>query len=101
MGVLWSDLILFGMGMFPKVVSKIKLSSESSYIFVANHVSMIDIMLMGSTIRNHPIVFIGKKELEKIPFFGYVYKKTMIASIMIYNSEIIIMDISTWNCSIL
>ena len=39
---------------------------------------MIDIMLMGSTIRNHPIVFIGKKELEKIPFFGYVYKKTMI-----------------------
>ena len=40
MGVLWSDLILFGMGMFPKVESKIKLSSESSYIFVANHVSM-------------------------------------------------------------
>ena len=78
MGVLWSDLILFGMGMFPKVESKIKLSSKSAYIFVANHVSMIDIMLMGSTIRNHPIVFIGKKELEKIPFFGYVYKKTMI-----------------------
>ncbi len=78
MAVLWSDLVLFGMGMFPKVESKNNLSSKSAYIFVANHVSMIDVMLMGSTIRNHPIVFIGKKELEKIPFFGYVYKKTMI-----------------------
>ena len=38
------------------------LKPKSAYIFVANHVSMIDIMLMGSTIRNHPIVFIGKKE---------------------------------------
>ena len=76
--VLWSDLILFGMGMFPKVESKINLCSKSTYIFVSNHVSMIDIMLMVSAIRNHPLVFIGKKELEKIPFFGYIYKKTMI-----------------------
>ena len=75
MGVLWSDLILFAMGMFPKVESKIKLSSESAYIFVANHVSMIDIMLMGSTIRNHPIVFIGKKELEKFLFLVTFIKK--------------------------
>ncbi|MFL2607366.1 MAG: lysophospholipid acyltransferase family protein [Flavobacteriaceae bacterium] len=78
MAVFWSDLVLFGMGMFPKVESKINLSPGSPYIFVANHVSMIDIMLMVSSIRNHPLVFIGKKELEKIPFFGYVYKKTMI-----------------------
>lgn len=78
MAVFWSDLVLFGMGMFPKVESKISLSPGSPYIFVANHVSMIDIMLMVSSIRNHPLVFIGKKELEKIPFFGYVYKKTMI-----------------------
>tara|TARA_B100001093_G_scaffold54092_1_gene45823 strand:+ start:1448 stop:2203 length:756 start_codon:yes stop_codon:yes gene_type:complete len=78
MAVFWSDLVLFGMGMFPKVERKINLSPGSPYIFVANHVSMIDIMLMVSSIRNHPLVFIGKKELEKIPFFGYVYKKTMI-----------------------
>ena len=66
------------MGMFPKIERKIQLPNESPYIFVANHVSMIDIMLMVSSIRSHPLVFIGKKELEKIPFFGYIYKKTMI-----------------------
>ena len=35
-------------------------------------------MLLISVIRNNPLVFIGKKELEKIPVFGFIYKKTMI-----------------------
>ena len=65
-GVLWSDLILFGMGMFPKKNKPLKTTKHKPYIFVANHVSMIDVMLLVSTVRNNPIVFIGKKELEKI-----------------------------------
>jgi len=77
-GVLWSDLILFGMGMFPKKNKPLKTTKHKPYIFVANHVSMIDVMLLVSTVRDNPIVFIGKKELEKIPIFGFVYKKTMI-----------------------
>ena len=78
MGVLWSNLILFGMGMIPiknKALSTIK---NDPYIFVANHVSMIDIMLLVAIAKNNPLVFIGKKELDKIPIFGYVYKRTMI-----------------------
>ena len=35
-------------------------------MLVANHKSMIDIMLMLS-IAKYPVVFVGKKELEKIP----------------------------------
>lgn len=77
-GVLWSDLILFGMGMFPKKNKPLKTTKHKPYIFVANHVSMIDVMLFVSTIRMNPIIFIGKKELEKIPLFGYIYKRTMI-----------------------
>jgi len=78
MGVLWSDLILFFMGMFPRRNRKLATKSSHAYIFVANHISMIDVMLLVSTVRKNPLVFIGKKELEKIPIFGYVYKKTMI-----------------------
>ena len=78
MGVLWSDLILFFMGMFPRRNKKLVTEPGYSYIFVANHISMIDVMLLVSTVRKNPLVFIGKKELEKIPIFGYVYKKTMI-----------------------
>nr|WP_317044494.1 lysophospholipid acyltransferase family protein [Flavobacterium fontis] len=48
-----------------------------SYMFIANHTSMTDIMLMLATVRN-PFVFVGKKELAKIPLFGFFYKRTSI-----------------------
>ena len=63
-GVLWADLILLFMGMFPVKTGALKTKKDKSYIFVANHVSMIDVMLLISVIRNNPLVFIGKKELE-------------------------------------
>ena len=75
MGVLWSDLILLGMGMFPSRKGNIKTKKNSPYIFVANHVSMIDVMLLVSTVRKNPLVFIGKKELDKIPIFGSILSK--------------------------
>ncbi len=46
-------------------------------MFVANHTSMTDIMLMFYAAKN-PFVFVGKKELAKIPLFGYIYKRTCI-----------------------
>ena len=78
MGVLWSDFILFFMGMIPIKNKKLVTKPNTPYIFVANHISMIDVMLLVSTVRKNPLVFIGKKELEKIPIYGYIYKRTMI-----------------------
>ena len=78
MGVLWSDLILFFMGMIPSRDRSLNIKPDTPYIFVANHVSMIDVMLLVSTVRKNPLVFIGKKELDKIPIFGTIYKRTMI-----------------------
>lgn len=46
-------------------------------MIVANHTSMTDIMLMLAIIKN-PFVFVGKKELVKIPLFGFFYKRTCI-----------------------
>lgn len=46
-------------------------------MFIANHTSMADIMLMLVTVKN-PFVFVGKKELSKIPLFGFFYKRTCI-----------------------
>jgi len=48
-----------------------------SYMFIANHTSMTDIMLMLYAAKN-PFVFVGKKELSKIPLFGFFYKRTCI-----------------------
>ncbi|MAN28629.1 MULTISPECIES: lysophospholipid acyltransferase family protein [Mesonia] len=74
---IWANIILYGMGFYP-IVKKLESPQKGkSYMFVANHTSMIDIMLMLSIVKN-PFVFVGKKELAKFPVFGFFYKRTCI-----------------------
>lgn len=77
MARIWAKFILLGMGFFPKVQYEEEIVEGKSYMFVANHTSMTDIMLMLSVVKN-PFVFVGKKELTKIPLFGFFYKRTCI-----------------------
>lgn len=77
MARIWGRFILFGMGFWYKVKRDYQPERGRSYMIVANHTSMADIMLMLSIIPN-PFVFVGKKELEKIPLFGFVYRRTCI-----------------------
>jgi 1-acyl-sn-glycerol-3-phosphate acyltransferase len=77
MARIWAKFILFGMGLYPKVEREEKIIEGESYMFVANHTSMTDIMLMLYVVKN-PFVFVGKKELAKIPLFGFFYKRTCI-----------------------
>ncbi|MFT5102471.1 MAG: 1-acyl-sn-glycerol-3-phosphate acyltransferase [Candidatus Latescibacterota bacterium] len=74
---LWATIILFGMGFLPKIKRDKKDKNKLSYMFVANHTSMTDIMLMLHVTSN-PFVFVGKKELAKIPLFGFFFKRTCI-----------------------
>ncbi len=73
----WSTCVLYGMGCFPIIKRDIQYEKGKSYMFVANHTSMADIMLMFYVTKS-PFVFVGKKELAKIPLFGYIYKRTCI-----------------------
>ena len=77
MARLWAKFILFGMGFYYRVEKEQELDPNKSYMIVANHTSMADIMLMLAIIKN-PFVFVGKKELSKIPLFGFFYKRTCI-----------------------
>lgn len=74
---LWAKPILFGMGLWPKIKWQQRMKNNKSYMLVANHTSMIDIMLMLYVSKN-PFVFVGKKELKKIPLFGFFYKRVCI-----------------------
>ncbi|MFI8377848.1 lysophospholipid acyltransferase family protein [Leeuwenhoekiella sp. NPDC079379] len=77
MAQFWARFILFGMGFWPQIKRLEKTKRGKSYMFVANHTSMADIMLMLHVARN-PFVFVGKKELARFPLFGYFYKQTCI-----------------------
>ena len=73
----WAKFILIGMG-FRYIIKKEEIpDTKKSYMFVANHTSMADIMLMLVAVKN-PFVFVGKQELAKIPLFGFFYKRTCI-----------------------
>jgi len=74
---LWARPILLGMGCPQKISWDEKLKKGKSYMLVANHSSMLDIMLMLRVSRN-PFVFVGKKELAKLPLFGFFYKRVCI-----------------------
>jgi len=73
----WAKFILIGMGFNYKIKREEIPNPKASYMFVANHTSMTDIMLMLTAVKN-PFVFVGKKELAKIPLFGFFYKRTCI-----------------------
>lgn len=74
----WAKCILIGMGFRWKIEQEQAIEKGKSYMFIANHTSMVDIMLMLVCVKNNPFVFVGKKELAKIPLFGFFYKRTCI-----------------------
>lgn len=73
----WATFILLGMGFRWTVEREQTPEKNKSYMFIANHTSMADIMLMLVSVKS-PFVFVGKKELAKIPLFGFFYKRTCI-----------------------
>ncbi len=73
----WAKIILIGMGFRYRIEREEAPEKNKSYMFIANHTSMADIMLMLVSVKN-PFVFVGKKELAKIPLFGFFYKRTCI-----------------------
>jgi 1-acyl-sn-glycerol-3-phosphate acyltransferase len=74
---LWAPVILYGMGCPPRISYDQRMNRKESYMLVANHTSMLDIMLMLRVSRN-PFVFVGKKELGRLPVFGFFYKRVCI-----------------------
>lgn len=60
-----------------KVVNRTFIDSKKTYVFVANHLSMLDIPLYAVACNN-TFRFLSKAELAKIPFLGYVIKRLYI-----------------------
>ena len=68
----WGNIFMYGSFLFPKFIFKAKLDPKNQYIFCPNHFSYLDIVLTGCVW--HDMVWIGKKSIEKVPVFGFIYK---------------------------
>lgn len=73
----WGYFSLWSSGLLPEVINRERIKKNQSYILVANHTSMTDIMLM-LVVAKDPFVFVGKEELSRIPIFGFFYRRTCI-----------------------
>jgi len=71
----WARCLLSIIGVDLRVMGAEKINPNQSYIFIANHSSLLDIPVLQSALDND-FRIIYKKELEKIPIFGYGLKKS-------------------------
>lgn len=69
----WARLIFILLGIPFKVVYKERLNPKRQYIFCPNHCSYLDIPTVA--LNRHNTVFVGKNDMENIPFFGFMYSK--------------------------
>ena len=64
-----------GLGVTTEVEGRAKLRAHQPCIYLANHQSMFDVPVLAE-LYGPGMVVIGKKELRRIPFFGWLYAVT-------------------------
>lgn len=69
-GVLWGRVILYASLSRIKVIGQDNLEKGKSYVLIANHSSSFDVYAIFGWI-GRPIRWVMKKELSKIPLFGW------------------------------
>ena len=77
---LWAMSIFYGTGFRYRIINKTdkKIDKNQPYVIISNHTSLMDVMIPCILFPNHPLCYVGKKELEKIPVFGSVYRRVCV-----------------------
>jgi len=70
---IWAWIYFPVIGLPWRVEYRKKLDPSKRYIFCPNHFSYLDIAIMG--LNKHDTIFVGKSQMEKIPLFGFMYRK--------------------------
>ncbi len=71
---IWADAWFLLIGMRSKITyNGTAPAPDERYIFVANHISYMDVPMIVKVIRR-PLRALGKAELSKVPVFGFLYR---------------------------
>lgn len=74
----WSDAWLFLIGIRHVNIEQQPIDAGQHYVFVANHISYLDIPLIFQAIRHNMIRVLGKVEMSRIPVFGSLYRLAVV-----------------------
>ena len=74
---IWCYGMFYGMGFRYELIKRTdkKIDKDLQYVFISNHSSIMDVMLPCILMPDHPLCYVGKKELVNIPIFGLIYKR--------------------------
>ena len=77
---IWCYGMFYGMGFRYELIrlTEKKIDPKTQYVFISNHTSIMDVMLPCILMPRHPLCYVGKKELVKIPIFGTIYKRVCV-----------------------
>ncbi len=75
--MVWADLWFPLIFIFPKKIYEAPHDKTKPYIFVTNHISLLDAAILPKAFRQ-PLRPLGKVEMSKIPLFGFIYKKAIV-----------------------
>ncbi|MDB5193460.1 MAG: 1-acyl-sn-glycerol-3-phosphate acyltransferase [Segetibacter sp.] len=73
----WGYIWYFLTGIWNKNIYEAPHDTKEHFIFVANHISYMDIPPVVVAI-NQAVRILGKYEMVKVPIFGYIYKSAVI-----------------------
>jgi len=75
MAKIWADCWYFLLGIWHENIYESAYDPSRNYIFLANHISYMDIPTIFKAIRKQPVRVLGKEEIRKIPVFGFIYSQ--------------------------
>ncbi|MBL0882489.1 MAG: 1-acyl-sn-glycerol-3-phosphate acyltransferase [Chitinophagaceae bacterium] len=75
--MIWAKVWYFLIGIAHKEIYEYPHDSTKQYIFVANHISYMDIPPLV-LIAHQPVRILGKYEMVKIPVFGWIYRAAVV-----------------------
>jgi 1-acyl-sn-glycerol-3-phosphate acyltransferase len=75
---LWAELWIRMIGIRHANIDESPWDRGKQYIFVANHISYLDIPLILCSTGKQPLRILGKFELRRVPLFGFIYRNAVI-----------------------
>ncbi len=73
----WADTWFLLIGIRHRNLGEVPQDNKQQYIFVANHISYLDIPVIVKTIRQ-PVRILAKAEMGKVPVFGFIYRNAAV-----------------------
>jgi 1-acyl-sn-glycerol-3-phosphate acyltransferase len=76
--IFWTDCWMFSVGITHKNIFAESVDRDKQYIFIANHISYLDIPVILKSLRHHSMRILGKYEMKRVPVFGFIYKNAVV-----------------------